>query len=172
VLKFGFKRDFNAYLATLGPGAPFKTLTELRTYNSANAPRNAIKYGQDLLNISDEVNLTTDRARYDTDRAKDIYLTNTHGIGEIMSRERLDALIFGGNTGANVAARPGFPTVIVPFALVPNTMNPPFPAAFQARPRPFGVSFTSTACNEPRLIELAYAFEQATRRRIPPASTP
>jgi amidase len=172
VLKFGFKRDFNAYLASLGPGAPIKTLTELRTYNSANVPRNAIKYGQDLLNISDEVNLSTDRARYDTDRAKDIYLTNTHGIGEIMSRERLDALIFGGNTGANVAARPGFPTVIVPFALVPNNVNPPFPESFQAKPRPFGVSFTSTACNEPRLLELAYAFEQVTRRRVPPASTP
>lgn len=172
VLKFGFKRDFNAYLASLGPGAPIRTLTQLRNYNTANIPRNAIRYRQDLLDSSDDVDLTADRARYLADRAKDIFLTNTHGIGEVMSRNQLDALIFGANTGANVAARPGFPTVIVPFALIPNTVNPPFPAAFNARPRPFGISFTSTACNEPRLLELAYAFEQATRRRVPPASTP
>jgi amidase len=36
------------------------------------------------------------------------------------------------------------------------------------RPAPFGVSFTGMACSEPRLIELAYAFEQATKRRVPP----
>ena len=47
-----------------------------------------------------------------------------------------------------------------------------FPASFQAKPAPFGVGFTGTACTEPRLIELAYAFEQATKRRITPATTP
>ena len=36
------------------------------------------------------------------------------------------------------------------------------------KPAPFGVSFTGMACSEPRLIELAYAFEQATKRRVPP----
>jgi hypothetical protein len=28
------------------------------------------------------------------------------------------------------------------------------------------------ACSEPRLIELAYNFEQATKRRVPPAAMP
>jgi Asp-tRNA(Asn)/Glu-tRNA(Gln) amidotransferase A subunit family amidase len=28
------------------------------------------------------------------------------------------------------------------------------------------------ACSEPRLLELAYAFEQATKRRVAPPSTP
>jgi len=28
------------------------------------------------------------------------------------------------------------------------------------------------ACSEPRLIELGYAFERATKRRVPPASAP
>jgi len=62
--------------------------------------------------------------------------------------------------------------VIVPFALVPNAPTPPFPAAFNAKPGPFGVSFTGMACSEPKLIELAYAFEQATRKRVPPAAFP
>jgi F0F1-type ATP synthase membrane subunit a len=34
------------------------------------------------------------------------------------------------------------------------------------------VSFTGMACSEPRLIELAYAFEQATKRRVPPPLAP
>ena len=37
VLKYGMKRDFNAYLATLGPAAPVKSLTELRAWNTAHA---------------------------------------------------------------------------------------------------------------------------------------
>jgi len=63
----------------------------------------------------------------------------------------------------------------VPFAFVPV---PPgqgataFPPGFEPRPAPFNVSFTGTACSEPKLIELAYAFEQATKKRIPPPLFP
>jgi amidase len=62
--------------------------------------------------------------------------------------------------------------VIVPFGLVPNAPTPPFPETFAAKPAPYGVSFTGLACSEPRLIALAYAFEQATKRRVAPSSTP
>jgi hypothetical protein len=34
------------------------------------------------------------------------------------------------------------------------------------------VAFTGMACSEPRLIEIGYAFEQAARRRVPPAAVP
>jgi amidase len=56
--------------------------------------------------------------------------------------------------------------------LIPNAPVPPFPEGFAARPQPFGVSFTGMACSEPRLLELAYAFEQATKRRVPPEEAP
>ena len=46
------------------------------------------------------------------------------------------------------------------------------PDGFDPKPRPFGVSFAGMACSEPRLIELAYAFEQATLRRVPPPGMP
>ena len=85
VFKYGMKRDFNLWLASLGPGAPVKTLTELRNYNLANQARGAIKYGQAHFDVSDEMNLTTDRARYEADRAKDIFLARTHGIDEVMA---------------------------------------------------------------------------------------
>jgi len=58
--------------------------------------------------------------------------------------------------------------VIVPFAFVSSAADPPMPDGFETKPRPFGVSFTGSACDEPRLLELAYAFEQASMRRVAP----
>jgi amidase len=172
VFKYGMKRDFNAWLRTLGPTAPVKTLTELRNFNLARTERGAIKYGQSQLDISDEIDLEADRARYQADRAKDIALAATRGIDAAIKTHQLDALLFPAATGALIAARPGYPTVIVPFGMIRNAPSPAFPDGFAARPAPFGVSFTGMACSEPRLIELAYAFEQATKRRVPPPSTP
>jgi amidase len=173
-LKYGMKRDFNLFLASLGAAAPVKTLTELREFNKAHANRNAIKYGQANLDVSDEMDLEKDRARWEADRKKDIFLGATHGIDEALKAQKLDALLFPGSNGAGIAAKPGYPTVIVPFGLV--TVVPPanaaYPNDFTPKPAPFGVSFTGTACSEPRLIELAYAFEQATKRRVPPAIAP
>jgi len=172
VLKYGMKRDFNAWLRTLGPGAPVKTLTELREFNLAHPSRGTLKYGQSRLDISDEIDLEADRARYEADRAKDIALGGSQGIDAALREHQLDALLFPGGTGADIAARPGYPTVIVPFGLIAHLQTPAFPDAFQARPTPFGVSFTGTACSEPRLLELGYSFEQASKRRVPPPSTP
>jgi amidase len=170
--KYGMKRDFNTWLKSLGAAAPVKTLTELRDWNVAHQKAGAIKYGQSNLDVSDEMDLTADRARYDADRAKDIRLGGAHGIDEVMKAERLDAILFPGAGGAAISAKPGYPTVIVPFALVPNAPTPPFPAGFDAKPGPFGVSFAGTACSEPKLIELAYAFEQASKKRVPPPLFP
>jgi amidase len=166
--KYGMKRDFNAWLASLGARAPVKTLGELREWNIAHQDAGAIKYGQLLLDLSDEMDITRDRARYEADRVKDIRLSATHGIDEVMKADHLDALLFPAQTGAALAARPGYPTIIVPFGKVPNAPTPPFPAGFNAQPAPFGVSFNAMACSEPRLIGLAYAFEQASKWRVPP----
>jgi amidase len=172
VLKYGMKRDFNSWLASLGPAAPVKTLTELRQWNITHTKSGAIRYGQSNLDVSDEMDVQADRARYEIDRAKDIALGGTNGIDAAMKSNNLDALLFPGANGAAIAAKPGYPTVIVPFGTVPNAPTPPFPEGFNAKPAPLGVSFTGMPCSEPRLIELAYAFEQATKRRVPPPSAP
>ena len=169
VLKYGMKRDFNKWLASLGPSAPVASLTALREWNITHTKAGAIKYGQSNLDISDEMDVAADKARYEADRAKDLELSATHGIDEVMKANQLDALLFPGPNGAALSAKPGYPTVIVPFGIMPNApANAPFPEQFQARPAPFGVSFTGMACAEPRLIGLAYAFEQITKRRISP----
>ena len=149
-----------------------KTLTELRQWNTAHAKAGAIKFGQSRLDISDEMDLEADRARYDADHKKDWLLSRDRGIDGVLKAHRLDAILTPGGAGAGLAARAGYPIIVVPFALVPNAPTPAFPAGFNAKPAPFGVGFTGAACSEPRLIELAYAFEQATKKRVPPASTP
>jgi amidase len=170
VLKYGMKRDFNKFLETLGAAAPVKTLTELREFNITHINGDAIRFGESNLDISDEVDLQADRAKYEADRAKDIELGGTQGIDAAMKTNNLDALLFPGASGAGIAAKPGYPTVLVPFGMIPNNPTPPFPAGFDAKPAPFGVAFSGMACSEPKLLQLGYAFEQATKRRVPPSS--
>lgn len=175
VFKYGMKRDFNAWLASLGERAPVKTLTELRQWNVAHQVAGAIKYGQAQLDISDEMQLQADRTRYLADREKDIRLAGAEGIDAAMREHRLDALLFPGTSSASIAAKPGYPTIVVPFALVPRGTEGAgrggavaFPTGFDPQPAPWGVSFTAGACAEPKLIAIAFAFEQATKRRVPP----
>ena len=172
ILKYGMKRDFNKWLDSLGDTAPVKSLTALREFNLANRDRNAIRYGQAQLDISDEMRVEGDEARWRRDRDKDIRLSRSEGIDAALKQHDLDALLFPSWRSENILNKAGYPAVIVPFTKVPNRPDPPMPAGFEPRPMPFGVSFVGAACSEPRLIELAYAFEQVTRGRVPPAATP
>ena len=167
--KYGMKRDFNAWLASLGTSAPVQTLTELREWNLAHRAAGSMKYEQSRFDISDEMDIQADRARNDTDMAKDELLSRTRGIDAVLEANNLDAILTPGSRGAGLAARAGTPIIVVPFGFVANDGGPPFPDTFEAQPAPFGVGFNGAACSEPRLIEIAYAFEQATKRRVAPA---
>src|SRR5215212_1904675 len=93
---YGMERDFNAWLQSLGPAAPVKTLTELRQWNRDHAKLGTLKYGQSLLDISDAMDLEVWRTRYEADRARDILLAGTQGIDAAMKANNLDALLFPG----------------------------------------------------------------------------
>jgi amidase len=168
VLKYGMKRDFNAYLAKLGPAAPVKTLTELRAFNTAHTRGNAIRYGQSNLDISDEMDIEQDRARYEADRARDIRLAGDLGFKAAIDANRLDALLFPGWNVSNLASRPGYPEIVVPIGLVPPGNTGAYPAGFDPKPSPYSAAFVGLPCSEPRLIEIAFAFEQLTKKRVAP----
>jgi amidase len=172
MLKYGMKRDFNLWLDSLGDTAPVESLTGLREWNLAHEELGAIRYGQAQLDISDEMDAEADKARWRADRDKDIRLSRTEGIDAALEANDLDALFVPSWFSENILNKAGYPGVIIPFAEAPNAPEPPLPEGFNAEPMPFGVSFIGTACSEPRLIELAYAFEQATRGRKPPAAFP
>jgi len=173
--KYGMKRDYNAWLASLGPSAPVKTLKDHREWNLAHAKAGAIKYGQSRFDISDEIDLVADKARVDADDAKDRRLSRDQGIDGVLKQYKLDAFITPGGSGAGIASRAGYPIIAVPFGMVPNApqnQNNAFPPGFNAKPAPFGVGFVGAQCSEPKLIEIAYAFEQASKKRISPPLFP
>ena len=168
VLKYGFKRDFSAWLASLGEAAPVHSLRELREWNLAHAAAGTLRYGQASMDISDEQDpaLPQDRARYEADRQRELRLVGPEGVDAVMDRHRLDALLFIGSRGSAFLAKAGYPSVAVPFGMVANGEG--YPHGFVPRPAPLGVAFGGRACSEPRLIGIAHAFEQATQRRRPP----
>lgn len=131
-LKYGMKRDFNHWLASLGPSAPVKTLSELRQWNLNHVKAGAIKYGQSRLDISDEMDLEADRARNEADVRKDILLSRTNGIDAVLKAHHLDAILTPGGNGADMAARAGYPIIVVPFGMVANAPPQPFPNGFEA----------------------------------------
>jgi hypothetical protein len=83
VFKYGMKRDFSKWLASLGPAAPVKTLGELRNWNLARRNAGTLKFSQSQLDNSDEMDVEADRARYLADRAKDIELSGPSGIDAV-----------------------------------------------------------------------------------------
>ncbi len=170
--KYGMKRDFNAWLRSLGGKAPVASLTALREWNVAHAKAGAMRFGQSRLDISDEMDVERDRARNDADVAKDARLSRTQGLDAVLATHQLDAILTPAGSGANLASRAGYPIIAVPFGMVSNAPTPAFPEGFTANPAPYGVTFTGAACSEPTLITMAYAFEQASKKRVRPPNLP
>lgn len=170
VLRYGMKRDFNRWLASLGETAPVKTLSELRAWNAAHRDQGAIRYGQGRLDFADAVDLERDRARYERDRRDDLRLTRGEGLDAALTTHHLDALLFPGSAGANYATKAGYPIVVVPFGMVINYAEGA--KGSKDKTRPFGVSFVGGHCEDPKLVGIAYAFEQATKKRVAPVHTP
>jgi len=173
VLLYGQQHDLNSYLA-LRPDAPVHTLHDIVEFNNAHAAV-ALKYGQALFLAADQLDTSpgsADTQRFLADRARDLALTQG-GIDAVLNgpdgiagtADDFDALLFPQNRGAGAPAKAGYPTVVVPGGFLPPSGN-------VVNPSPFGVAFTGRAFSEPTLIGLAFAFEQATQHRQPPASAP
>jgi len=67
ILKYGMKRDFNRWLDSLGDSGPVPSLTALREWNLSHRKQGAILYDQAQLDISDEMDVEADRARWRQD---------------------------------------------------------------------------------------------------------
>jgi amidase len=173
VLLYEFKHDLNAYLAQLPPGDWPRTLAELIVFNETHAKLEMPYFGQEIFHMSEAKGGLDDKA-YREALAKNIRLTREEGLDAIVKKEKLDALI--APTGApawmtdlvvgdhysggysSPSAVSGYPHITVPMGMIYGL--------------PVGLSFFSTAWTEPKLISLAYAFEQLTQARQAPTFLP
>jgi amidase len=173
VLLYEFKADLERYLADLGSSCAVRNLEELIAFNEDHADREMPFFGQDIFH----------EAASRGDLGSKEYLqaletcrraTRAEGIDAVMDQHRLDAIVaptggpawttdlvngdhfLGGSS--SFAAVSGYPNLTVPAGLVHGF--------------PIGLSFFGRAWSEPKLFQLAYAFETITRQRRPPEFKP
>jgi amidase len=176
VLLFEFKADLNKYLTWLGPASPVHSLKDVIAFNDAHKDQEMPYFGQEIMAQAEKKGPLTSAA-YKTALAKNHRLSRALGIDAVMAKYQLDALVAptGGpawlidlvNGDSGTASLPG-PSSVTSVAGYPHIT---VPAGF-FRGLPVGVSFFGRAWSEPALIRIAYAFEQATKHRRPPAFIP
>ena len=166
VLDYEFKADLNRYLEQ--SGAPVSSLAEVIEFNSANADTVMPIFGQELMITAEKKGPLTDEAYLEA--LADSKRISREAIDKTLEEHKLDALIAPTNGPAwmtdhvngdsfhvgssSLAAVSGYPNITVPAGFVSGL--------------PIGVSFIGPANAEKTLIEIAYAFEQATNVRKPP----
>ncbi len=168
VLSYEFKDGLNRYLAA-HPGAPVRTLADVIAWNTARADVSMPYFQQETL-VRAESRGGLDASEYTEALATMLKGARADGIDATMAEHRLDAIMaptggpawptdviggdhFGGGS-SGYAARAGYPNISVPAGYVHGL--------------PVGMSLFAGAWQEPALIAMAYAFEQATRVRRAP----
>ena len=170
VADYEAKTAFNAYLATLGPRAPVRTLDEFiargEFHPSLGAGLEAERRVVDGANDPEYKNrlLRRDQLRM--------------AIMQVMAADRLDAVLYPHQRrlvariseeqlerNGVLANSTGFPAITFPAGFSPPTASAPLGV-------PIGIELLGPEWSEPTLIALAFAFEQAVKPRRPPAVTP
>lgn len=169
VLYYEFKADLNKYLA--GANAKVKTMADVIKFNEENKERVLQYFGQERMLKAQESGGLRDK-KYRDALAKNLLLTRKNGIDAAMKKYKLDALIVpsGGPSwmvdmvngdalnwdmeSTSPAAVAGYPHITVPAGYISGL--------------PVGISFFAKAWQEPTLVKLAFAFEQAAKIRKPP----
>ncbi|KAH7692577.1 amidase protein [Dioscorea alata] len=152
VLQVEFKEAINAYLSEL-TYSPVRSLADLITFNNKHKAEEKIEeYGQDIFLDSQNSSVgPTERAAI----AK-MKVLSKQGLERLMKKEKLDAVVTPESYFTSIMAIGGYPGISVP-------------AGYETDGTPFGLCFSGLKGFEPRLIEIAYAFEQATNVRKPPS---
>jgi len=153
VFRTDFKAGLNAFLARCGDRTPVRNMADVIAHNLANPA--AIPFGQDLLLAAEATAGDWSEPGYHADRARDLRLTRAEGIDAVMAAHELDALVVPMDHAAKFTGKAGYPAISVP-------------CGYTSEGDPAGVTFIGPAFSEPRLIGIAYAFEQATRLRRAP----
>ena len=153
--------------------APVKSLEEIIAFNERHSERAMPYFGQERMLAAQTKGPLTDET-YLKARQECLRLSRAEGIDKALAEQKLDAIVapttgpawlidlvngdhYGGSC-TSPAAVAGYPHITVPAGFVFGL--------------PVGLSFFASAWQEPTLIKLAYAFEQAIKVRQPPRYLP
>ncbi|MBN8992659.1 MAG: amidase [Rhizobiales bacterium] len=161
VFLYELKHDLNLYLKDWATNTDNKTIADIVAFNEANAGK-ALRFGQDLFLAANNTRGDLSEREYKSARAMDLLAARTRGMDAYMNRHKLDAVLFPGSMGATIAAKAGYPSVMVPAGFVSGAGDKDTPDY------PLGVTLAGRAWSEHKLLRLGYAFEQASRIRKPP----
>jgi amidase len=170
VAEYETKVAFDQYLASLGPRAPVKTLAEFIAgggfHESLKAGLESDQRRADGLNDPEYRNRL--RRRDDVRQA----------VMSVIAANKLDAILYPhqrrlvARIGEEQLERngvlsnsTGFPAMTIPGGFSRPTASAPLGV-------PIGIELLGPEWSEPRLIALAFAFEQAVKPRRRPAATP
>ncbi|KAJ8572182.1 hypothetical protein K7X08_008693 [Anisodus acutangulus] len=145
------KIALNAYLKEL-VDSPVRSLADIIMFNQNNSELEMLEeFGQDIFLAAEATNEIGDK---ELKALKNLSRLTNEGYVKLMKKYKLDALVTAGPGVAAVLAIGGFPAISVPAAYDKGV--------------PIGICFSGLKGSEPKLIEIAYAFEQATLIRKPP----
>jgi Asp-tRNA(Asn)/Glu-tRNA(Gln) amidotransferase A subunit family amidase len=161
---YELRTAFDAYLGRRGPTSPVRSLAEL------------VATGKFLKRIEPQLQQALKRPALDFDPEYRARLESRQMVRQVlvdlMGRYRVDALVYPfksvpapvigtSDTGADnpLSAVTGLPAIVVP-------------AGFTQEGLPIAIEFLGRPFSEPKLIQIANAYEKASRRRLPPKSTP
>jgi amidase len=169
VLLYEFKADLDAYLSRLGPEVAVHSLADVIAFNETHRDRVMPYFGQERMLAAQEKGPLTEQVYLDA-LATHRRLSRTEGIDATLVKHNLDAIVAPSGAPAclidwirgdqssrgssSLAAVAGYPNLTVPAGSVFGL--------------PVGISFFGGAYQEPTLLRLAYAFEQATQARQAP----
>ncbi|QPF93716.1 amidase family protein [Bradyrhizobium commune] len=161
VFLYELKHGLNLYLKDWATNTGIKTMADIIAFNDAHAEK-ALRFGQDLFLAADISRGDLSEREYKSARAMDLLSAKTRGMDAYMNQHRLDAVLFPGSGGCVIAAKAGYPSVMVPAGFVSGVDGKDTPDY------PLGVTFAGRAWSEHKLLRLAYAYEQATHIFKPP----
>ncbi|KAG0525136.1 hypothetical protein BDA96_06G029500 [Sorghum bicolor] len=148
-----FKIVLNAYLSSDLSRSPVASLAEIIAFNNAHPDEEMLKqFGQLIFLVSQN---TSGIGSVEKAAIQQLDELTANGVEKTMRQHKLDAIVAPDSSLATVLAIGGLPGIAVP-------------AGYDEQGAPFGITFGGLKGYEPRLIEIAYAFEQATKARKPP----
>jgi amidase len=169
VLYYEFKTDLNAYLGGLGKDVPVHSLEELIAFNEENRTSVMPYFDQERILAAREKGPLTSK-EYLQALETNHRLSRKEGIDATLQQHQLDAIVApsGGPAwlidwvagdnhsggSSSPAAVAGYPNITIPAGYIFGL--------------PIGISFIGGAYQEPKLLKLAFSFEQGTRVRKPP----